>query len=471
MNARFALLVALAFAILHAGLAIYYSAITPYRQPGILLGQRDPATGRQATAKDIGAPDERQHANYIQRLMDGKGFPVLEDPNEDSYENYQAHQPPLYYLLAAGWSKITGTIPADSDHGRPARWLNALLGGATVVGTYFLGAWGLRRPEAGVIGAAFVALLPMNVALSGAISNDPLLFALCTWVLALCGLALRDGWTWKRAIAVGLLTGASLLTKTTAVALLPILLLAAFIPQTRKPTLAMVGAVAALALILAAPWWVRNQRLYGDPLAMSAFQKAFTGNPTPDTFIEPLQSIGESPVEAKWTYWMEGVGWWTARSFFGVFGYMDIWLNENGRSDTFPSALSKKGAQPNTLYRVLFGATFIVFAAWVWATFRPEYRDERSIQLLYFAFALIVVALFIRFNMQYFQGQARYLFPALGPIGVGVGVGSLQLSRGKWMYPLCVVMVALLALNIFTLSRLPEAFAARTGEISQTPGT
>ena len=55
-------------------LAIYavwclaFSLKTPYREPGILLYQ-----GR-AAAQDIGAPDERQHANYVQNLLSGNGL-------------------------------------------------------------------------------------------------------------------------------------------------------------------------------------------------------------------------------------------------------------------------------------------------------------------------------------------------------------------------------------------------------------
>jgi len=462
MSARTSLILALGFALVHLVLALVYANITPYRQAGILLGQRDPATGQPAQAQDIGAPDERQHANYVQRLLDGKGFPVLGDPNEVPYENYQAHQPPLFYVLGAGWSRLTGAMPTDPDSGKRLRWLNSLVGAGTVIGTYFLALWGLRRADVGVIAAAFVALLPMNCALSGAISNDPLLFTLCTWTLALAALAIRDGWTWKYSVAVAVLTGAALLTKTTAVALLPALLVAALVPQAKKPSLAIAGAVALIAMAIASPWWIRNQKLYGDPLAMSAFQKAFTGSPTPEIFTSALEQAGESPTQAKWTYWSEGVGWWTARSFIGVFGYMDIWLSENGRADNFPAAFSTKPSQPNALYRISLAVLLILILGWLVATFKIESKDGRTVQIVNLVFFATVLILFIRFNMQYFQGQARYLFPALGPIGVGVGLGAVQLSRGKWILALTVITLLLGGINVYALSKLPAAFQERT---------
>ncbi len=462
MSARTALFVALGFALAHFVLAIVYASVTPYRQAGILLGQRDPATGRPAVAQDIGAPDERQHANYVQRLLDGKGFPVLGDPNEVPYENYQAHQPPLFYIVGAAWSKLAGATPTDPDSGKRLRWLNCLLGAGTVLGTYFLAMWGLKRTDVAVLAAAFVALLPMNCALSGAVSNDPLLFALCTWTLAVAALAIREGWKWKYAVAVAILTGAALLTKTTAVALFPALIAAALVPQAKKPGLAMAGAVAIIAIAIAAPWWARNQKLYGDPLAMTAFQKAFTGNPTPEMFTTALEQLGESSGQAKWTYWSEGVGWWTARSFVGVFGYMDIWLTENGRGDNFPAAFSTKPAQPNAIYRISVAIMLFLLVAWLVATFRPENRDARSVQIVNVVFFGTVLLLFVRFNMQYFQGQARYLFPALGPLGVGVGLGAVQLARGKWVAALVVLALFFGGLNLFALSRLPAAFQERT---------
>ena len=47
-------------ALTHIVLAITYANIAPYRQPGFILGW-----GRPQPTNDIGAPDERAHANYL----------------------------------------------------------------------------------------------------------------------------------------------------------------------------------------------------------------------------------------------------------------------------------------------------------------------------------------------------------------------------------------------------------------------
>ena len=120
----------------HVLLALVYAARTPYRQSGVILGM-----GR-APANDIGAPDERQHANYIQHLLDGKGFPVFDPEDPELYESYQSHQPPLYYLLAAGWAKATGVADVSlPSAAMRLRALSSIFGGATVVGVFFLCLW------------------------------------------------------------------------------------------------------------------------------------------------------------------------------------------------------------------------------------------------------------------------------------------------------------------------------------------
>ncbi|MBC8065009.1 MAG: glycosyltransferase family 39 protein [Chlorobia bacterium] len=452
MTRQTALFVAIALAIVHLALACVYASITPYRTSGLLLGQRDPATGQYQQIHDIGAPDERQHANYVKHLLDGSGFPVLDPADPNLGENYQAHQPPLFYILHAGWSKVTGANLDSPDNGLKVRLLNGLIGAVTVAGTFFLGLWAFRRDDVGLVAAAFVALLPMNAALSGALSNDPLLYCLCTWALAFQAKGCVEGWCYGIALRIGLLCGFAILTKTTAVALFPILILALFIGPN-KPTAKQVAVCAGLIVLISAPWLARNQSLYGDPFAISAFNEAFKNSPSREliTQVASVQNVGKDPNLAYWTDW---VGWWTARSFFGAFGYMDIFLNERGVPSTGPT-------NPNALYRMLLALSVVVIALWVFALRKPEWKEHKRMHYFLGSFLLIVVLLFLRFNAQYFQGQARYLFPAISVFGVGVAIAILNLSKARWQVALAVVVILLGALNAYALTRLPGEFKRR----------
>lgn len=417
--------------LLHVILAVSYARTTPYRTAGVILLQRG------APAQDIGAPDERQHANYVQHLLDGKGTPVFNPADPNLYETYQAHQPPLYYILTAGWAKLTGTSDvSEPAQGIPLRYLNALISAGTLVGVYFLAVWGFRRPDLGVLAAATVGLLPMFVALSGAISNDPLLFLLCTWTLAVCALGITHGWTMKRSVTVGVIIGLAIVTKTTAIALIPTVLVA-FWMSPQRPDFKLVMSAALPALLLAVPWWIRNvQVLEGfDPLAMNAFTKAFTGSPQASLFIEAL---------GPKAYWLDMVGWWTARSFVGAFGYMDIFL------------------EPTT-YRLIFALLAILIAGWILASQQPQWKEHRRVQIVNVVFLVLVVALFLRFNAQYFQGQARYLYPAIAVLATGFGIGALFFTRNRAPLALGVIAIALLGLNAYILGWLPDQFAMRVG--------
>jgi peptidoglycan biosynthesis protein MviN/MurJ (putative lipid II flippase) len=95
-------------------------------------------------------------------------------------------------------------------------------------------------------------------------------------------------------------------------------------------------------------------------------------------------------------------------------------------------------------------------------------KGDRSVRLLNGVFALVVLLLFIRFNGQYFQAQARYLFPAIGPIACGVAIGLLQLLKNRVTAALVVVAAVLGGVNLFAVSKLPAEFAKRAN-IVQAP--
>ena len=464
MNRNTTLGILIAIVVTHIVLAVSYATMTPYRQAGALIG-----LGKPRKVIDIGAPDERQHVNYVIHLLEGKGFPVFNPNDPNLGETYQSHQPPAYYVAAAGWSKLLGVSDLTKrDDGIKLRLLNVLIGAGTVLGSFFLAFWGFRNSDIALCAAALTGFLPMFCALAGAASNDPLLILLCTWVMALTVRSMRDGWFPRQTILIGLLTGIALLTKTTALALVPMLLLAVFLARKfpaeqniedskKVPTPSMVLAAAVLALVLVGPWWARNQSLYHDPFAIKAFNDAFKGSAQKSQIVAEIEAT-DPGGSAEMTYWKDWVGWWTSRSFFGVFGYMDIWMNERGTAFT---GVSSRGAAPNTLYRMLLAFTALCFMGWVLAFGKPELKDDRPIQMLNATFFAIVLILFLRFNMQYFQAQARYLLPAIGPIACGFGVGLGQLMSKYRSAALPLLMVVFLGVNAYSVSMLPDEFAKR----------
>jgi hypothetical protein len=160
------------------------------------------------------------------------------------------------------------------------------------------------------------------------------------------------------------------------------------------------------------------------------------------------------------------VMWWTTRSFVGVFGYMDIFFFEN---------LAARGevlTKSNSIYLAIQFLIAVHFAAAaVTLSKKPAVEEEneepapptRSILWIVVAAIAIYIVLLIQFNKQYFQGQARYIYPAFGAFALlaGSGMGALRarLKDYSWV-PLAVVLGAL---DLAAWQQLGPAFAIRTG--------
>jgi 4-amino-4-deoxy-L-arabinose transferase-like glycosyltransferase len=420
-----------AIILIYVALASWFAVVTPYRTEGVLKYQR-------GSAKDIGAPDERQHVNYIVRLANGEGFPVFNAKDPNFYETYQSHQPPLYYVLGAGFSKIVG-------QGVQLRWLNVLIGVGTLLGIYYLALWGSGRAELGVLAAGIAGLLPMFLALHGAVSNDPLLFCLCTWALAFGVRFVKEQET-KHLALFALCAGLGILTRTSAIGLLLVGFMIPFLlPADAKQSKVMILAAALVGpLLIASPWLIRNNGLYGDPLAASAFTNSFTGNPTPAQMIASFeQGLGMSNAAATQDYWFNWFGWWTLRSFYGVFGYMDIFLSP-------------------TVYRVLMALSLVALGAHILGIFRDENKsDTKAMRWLCGAFLLAATVLYLRFNLTYFQAQARYLYPAIAPISLILASGVLYLAKKQAKVVTLGVLCALAAANMLIIPYVTKEFAER----------
>ncbi|MFQ5814293.1 MAG: glycosyltransferase family 39 protein, partial [Anaerolineae bacterium] len=144
-------------------------------------------------------PDEPAHYNYVKYLAENYRLPVLRMgdyphdyleeikanrfPPEMSIEplRYEFHQPPLYYVLAAVVYKLfAGKL-------LPLRLLSVLLGCCLLWVAYHVAKEIFPGDEALALGAtAFVAFVPMHIAITAAVNNDTLaelILAVILWML------------------------------------------------------------------------------------------------------------------------------------------------------------------------------------------------------------------------------------------------------------------------------------------------
>jgi 4-amino-4-deoxy-L-arabinose transferase-like glycosyltransferase len=443
----------------HFLLATLFAMRTPYRQAGLKLTERD-ASGGYARILDIGAPDERQHANYIRFVLKNHSKPKFEPKRPDFGEEYQSHQPVLFYSLASTVARISGSTDVENvGFGQKIRLLNAFIGALGVIGAFLVGLWGTGRRDFGYCVAAFQAFLPMNCALSGAISNDPLLITLCTWSLALWFRTITINkdfrGPWAQTIVCGMFAGLAAATKTHGVAMILVgAMLGVYALVTKKAWAKHAIIATGIALLVPLPHYVSNTNLYGDPFGQKVFKDAFMGSAQKVSIVQAIEASG-APGSPEVQYWLNWIGYWTARSFIGVFGYMDIWLNESSLAT---------GKAPNWLYKAVillnFGGLVTTLAG-----LRPSAKKGESLPNLTIPLCIllcaVIVLFFIGFCNTYFQAQGRYLFPALPAFGLLLSVGWTKWLKNRPELALLLIVVVFGGISLYAINLLPAEFARR----------
>jgi len=374
------------------------------------------------------APDEPAHYNYVRQLAAGR-LPVIEPADYDeayraaivssgfaagySIEplTYEDWQPPLYYLLQTPVYRLfDGSLLA-------LRLISVAIGAGVVLLAYGVArqVWP-GRPWMALTAAVFVAFLPQHVAMLAAVNNDSLAELLIAAILFLL-LAARPGREvvneadkgekrlWP---AVGLLLGLGFLTKATVYLMAPVGALSLLL-HYRGAWRSLAAAGVRLfgpALLLGAPWWLRNHFVYGglDVLGTAAHDAAVSGQLRTGDW---LQQMGA--VEA-----LRSFGQTTFRSFWGQFGWMGVVMDVR-------------------IYRVLFLCSLLALAGLLWASWRLAKREGKG-KVAYPAAILsstlaLTLLVYLGYNVTFVQHQGRYLFPALIPIAVGVTIGVAAWAR------------------------------------------
>jgi 4-amino-4-deoxy-L-arabinose transferase-like glycosyltransferase len=360
----------------------------------------------------------------------------------------QAHQPPLYYMIAAiatlpvDLSDITGAFKSNplfmwggqggneinaaihiSDETFPfqgqalalhlVRGVSLLMGMITVMLTIAIG-WEIfpDRLLIGLMAGALVAFNPQFLFISGAANNDNLLAMAATgaWWQTLRILKRRE--QWRQWVYVGVWIAVAILTKLSGLvigAVLGLILLISAI-QRRSLRFFIQSALAiTLPVVLITGWWfIRNQMLYGDPLGWTMFQKVFKAV----LRDSPLQ-LGELRHFFSTQF----------RSFWGVFGWMNVWA---------PSWFYK-----GALMLCLLGLLGLGFLA-VKHRFNKLSGFQRE-ALIILSLAILAQETFMlksitRFDASWYQG--RYLFPVIGPLMIFLSLGLLSLLPKRLTIPI-----------------------------------
>ena len=397
------------------------------------------------------APDEQAHWQYARYLRVNKRLPFYDKQFQE------ANSPPLYYLVIAplaaysdippslNWNGPDGhAIPAlprlyqnsYSDYVRywpirAARLVTVLVSLVTVFFCFASGVEATGRETTGLLAGALAAFLPQFTFRGMNVSNDAMVTAMSSVVLYCLIRMVKQGATERRAITSAVAIAAAILSKATAF-FLPIPFAMVVLTQNAdwKSRLKILGALS-VTFVLVAPWLIRNQLLYGDPLAQRAMLTAVD-------FLVSRKSI-TSP------YFIHSFPQGLAVSFVGVFGWFSLW-------------------SPKWLYHSFWLTAAAGLAGWLIAAKRGRTRtgqdaspsaagiDVRLATLLV-SMPLLNLMVVVYINLTFDQPQGRYMFPSLPALAVLVAMGleylpqwTSRLSRG--------LAVALALVNLYVVIRV-----------------
>jgi len=444
------------------------------------------------------ASDELWHYPMVQWLSKGNPLPVQDAKNVGPWKQ-EASQPPLYYYLT-GWATFwidtsdlaevrvenphvdNGVITPDGNRNlvvhnpqrevfpwrgtvlavHLVRFLSALMGAVTVWLTYKIALELFPDREFLALGAAAInAFTPMFVFISGAVNNDNLTMTLCSLALLMMVKQLRttddEGrmtderhsstvnrlssfWlSMGRWLPLGIVLGLGALTKTSALALLPITALAISVVAWRKESWAefFAGAIAtAVPVLLIAGWWyLRNIQLYGDPTGINAFIDVLGKRAAPATLAQ-----------------LWGERWGFMLSYWGLFGGVNVPL-DNWVYHVL-NALAIVGVIGVVIYLVtLTWRWFHEDPIHSWRDFVYDLRDfvqGRAPLFLVGLFGVIVVALLTQWASVTWSSQGRLVFSAISTWSIFLALGIATVATKR----LARSILAAMAVFMFGVSAL-----------------
>ncbi len=316
--------------ILHFAFGVIYSAVVPIWE----------------------AYDEPGHYTYVRYLAVQRALPPVDQKISTFLD--ESHQPPLYYVLGAlatFWIDTSDNFTlAPNPYGHDgtglrgfnfnvhtdaerfpwqgtvaaihlARLVSVLVATGTVGLTYLIGRKLFpSRPEIALGAMAVNAFLPQFLFIGAIVNNDSLI-TLTSAAVLLASLELIYSPPRPRTlVAAGLALGLSLLTKNSALALVPFLglalLLAAWRQRAGCRKLVVWGLVVfGAAALLAGPWYGYNWLRYGRPIIDRA-----ENNP----IIQTVSPFGQSLSQVLSPAWAAALVNNTFRSYWAAFGWGNI---------------------------------------------------------------------------------------------------------------------------------------------------
>jgi len=173
--------------------------------------------------------------------------------------SYEAQQPPLYYAVALPAWLLGRLLAGDLGALYATRLFDALLLALMAPLTFLLASRVAQSRRVAAAAALAAVLVPGAVLNQTQVTNDVLATVLGALAVLLAVSGVQEGWPPGRSTLLALATGGAVLSKSTAVGLLPVAGLALLLPAPSLRRLAGAGLVLAATL---APLVLLNEATY-----------------------------------------------------------------------------------------------------------------------------------------------------------------------------------------------------------------
>lgn len=448
-------------------------------------------------------PDEQSHAGYVQSLAEGPGLPghagrpplsteqlaAQDAVNSDQTAGAKLVRPRWSTTAWDRWQRFDERLPATtrSDGGGdnaassnpPLFYAYSAIPYAASGGDFFarltamrlasvlwllvtvVGAWLLAGELFGrdrllqLVTAAVCGLMPMVVFISVQIGPDTMLYALWSLVLWLGVRILRRGADTASAVALLGLTGLAIVTKATAYALVPAVLLVLGVGLWRLREARATAARAALAglaaLALPVLVWFAIARATDHPVAAQVSESATTSS---GTSVRHLLSY-------VWQYYLPRLPSMDEVSFSGGYPAFQIWIKQGWAAFGWLEVRF-----PEPAYKAFAAITAAVGLAALAQLGRLRRRIDWPVATF---LALTVAALLAGLHWTDFRNvtsgagpfmQGRYVFPAMPLIGAAVALALTWLRGTARHVGAGAVLGGLVALQLLSLGLVTTRYFA-----------
>jgi hypothetical protein len=354
--------------------------------------------------------DEVEHFSAIRYVAETGSLPVHDPAIQERYHYRQeASQPPLYYVLMGGFTRLFGLPTEDTNtylvknpfvacglsdnpynkntlYHNPSResfsfdklgtppWdgalltlhllrvITPLLQVVTIVGVYAIARLIFpQRPGVAILAAGLTAFNPQFLSVASGVNNDNLVTPLATLGLYLVMVTRQQGLSLRRSIALGVLAGLAGLSKLSGLLLLGligvVLLEAGWRSGKWRRSIGHGLLIGSVTAVVCGWWFWRNWHLYGDLTALEPMlelvgRRASSTIPLNESGLMFRSFWGQLACAffSDWFYWFFGL-----LTLIGLVGLV-VGLT-TGRN-------SRRGWSGMLLLALWFGLVFVGWLRW-----------------------------------------------------------------------------------------------------------